>query len=247
MFKTGCARIALTAALALGSAGIATAVDAGAAGATGTIATTMYIRVNEAKVGSVTSDPVSKMSVSGLPHNATGTVTFSQGGSTLCSVTLPTRICSTPAFGLGTYTGFTALYSGDATYLGTTAYNSPSLTVVTATGSTTCGKIMGYVGKKVAFQFCLASQVGAQITGASLLSGGTMTWNGGKGTSTFAVTATTPGQGVCSAGHYEEDVSGTVTADTSTFITVGDVVAYDVCILSTSGIVKLVPGTIAQF
>ena len=37
------------------------------------------------------------LSVSGLPGGATGTVTFTSGGSTLCVATLPATSCSTSA------------------------------------------------------------------------------------------------------------------------------------------------------
>ena len=52
--------------------------------------------------------------------------------------------------------------------------------------------------------------------------------------------------GCLHAGHAEEDFTGTVTADGSTFTTVGGTVTYDVCESST-GVVKLVPGTKATF
>ena len=61
------------------------------------------------------------VSVAGLPGDATGTVTFSSGGSPLCTATLPAISCQTSAtLTPGTYP-VTAVYSGDANYLGTTA------------------------------------------------------------------------------------------------------------------------------
>jgi hypothetical protein len=61
------------------------------------------------------------LSVAGLPGDATGTVTFSSGGSPLCTATLPAISCQTSAtLAPGTY-AVTATYSGDANYHPTTA------------------------------------------------------------------------------------------------------------------------------
>ena len=61
------------------------------------------------------------LSVTGLPGDATGTVTFTSNGSTLCTVTLPTASCTTStALDPGTY-DVTATYSGDSNYNGAAA------------------------------------------------------------------------------------------------------------------------------
>ena len=61
------------------------------------------------------------LSEAGLPAGATGTVTFTSGGSTLCTALLPATSCQTSAtLGAGTYP-VTATYSGDANYKGTIA------------------------------------------------------------------------------------------------------------------------------
>ena len=80
-----------------------------------------------------TSDTVS---VSGLPGGATGTITFTSGGSTLCVVSLPATSCSTSAtLAPGTYP-VSATYSGDTNYDPTTATGA-SFTVVKADTSMT--------------------------------------------------------------------------------------------------------------
>ena len=71
------------------------------------------------------------MSVTGLPVDATGTVTFTSGGSTLCITTLPVTSCLTPAtLAPGPYP-VTATYSGDSNYNGAIATGA-SFTVTQA-------------------------------------------------------------------------------------------------------------------
>ena len=61
------------------------------------------------------------LSTSGLPVNATGTITFKSGGTTLCVATLPATSCATPTtLTPGTYP-VSAVYSGDSNYTGTGA------------------------------------------------------------------------------------------------------------------------------
>ena len=73
------------------------------------------------KAGSVAFGTAQTLSVTGLPDGATGTVTFSSGGKTLCTATLPATSCDTSAtLPAGTYP-VTATYSGDAGFNGATA------------------------------------------------------------------------------------------------------------------------------
>ena len=65
--------------------------------------------------GAVVVDGDAQLSVTGLPADATGTVVFSTGATTLCTVTLPTVACTVPDLADGSYT-VTAAYSGDAVY-----------------------------------------------------------------------------------------------------------------------------------
>ena len=244
MLDNRIARIALTMALALGTIGIAVVVDAPAAGATGTAIT---IKVNGGNTTAVTTSPTSTIAVYGLPSRATGTVEFDQAGSPLCTATLPLHSCTTSSLAPGTYAGITGTYTGDGTYTGSTSTNSVTLTVLSGGGlSTTCSKMAGYVTKKITFSFCQVSQKGAHLSGVDLLTGGALTWNASKTVTTFTGSATSPGQGACTAGHTEEDFTGTVTADTSTFAAAGGAVTYSFC-ESTRGVVKLVPGTKATF
>ena len=220
---------------------------AGVAGATGTTPSPFTIKVNGANTTTTTTAPTSTMTVVGLAGAATGTVEFDQAGSALCTVTLPSHTCTTGTLAPGSYPGITATYSGDTTYAGSTSTNSVSLTVLSSGGpSTTCSKVSGYESKKITFSFCQVSQKGPQLTGTSLLTGGSLTWNASKAVTTYTGSATSPGQGACTTGHTEEIFSGTVTADGSTFATVGGTVSYDVCV-STAGVVKLRPGTKATF
>jgi large repetitive protein len=77
---------------------------------------------------------------SGLPGAATGTVTFTTGGTTLCTVTLGSgNTCATPvSLVVGTYP-VTATYSGDATHLGST--DTTSFAVTKQTTSFTAGAL----------------------------------------------------------------------------------------------------------
>jgi len=104
----------------------------------------------------------------------------------------------------------------------------------------------GHVTTKIAFTFCQVAQGGAYLPGADSLTGGALRWKVSSTVTTFAGSATSPGQGACSTGHVEEDFTGTVTADTSSLVAVGGTVTYRYC-QSPSGVVKLVPGTKATF
>jgi hypothetical protein len=70
------------------------------------------------------------LAASGLPSGATGTVSFTSGSSSLCTATLPTMTCSTSASLAAAAYPITATYSGDASYAGSTA--QASLTVTAA-------------------------------------------------------------------------------------------------------------------
>ena len=72
------------------------------------------ISVNAAPAPATYGTPVT-LTVAGLPSGATGTVTFTEAGTTLCSVALPATSCVATGLSAGTHT-VGAHYSGDATY-----------------------------------------------------------------------------------------------------------------------------------
>jgi len=85
--------------------------------------------VESAAPASVTYGTADTLSVTGLPGDATGTVTFTSDGSTLCTATLPASSCPTSdALDPGTYT-VTATYSGDGNY-NSAAVTGASFTVI---------------------------------------------------------------------------------------------------------------------
>jgi hypothetical protein len=240
-------RAAIAVALGLGGVGIATVATSAEAGATGSTPTAFTFTVNGANATSTTASPVSTVALAGLPVGATGTIEFDSGATVLCTANLPATSCSTVSLSNGTYPGIAGTYSGDATYAGSTSTNTVDLTVGSGGGpSLSCGKMSGFQSKKAAIAKCGVAQAGAHFPGADLLTGGTVTWARSKTTTTFTGAANSPGQGSCATGRVEYDFSGTVTADTSTFVTVGDAVGYNVCVNSTTGVIKLVEGTRAS-
>jgi hypothetical protein len=64
------------------------------------------------------------LSVAGLPGNATGTVSFTSGTTTLCTATLPALSCDTPVTLAPATYPVTATYSGDGNYDGASADTS---------------------------------------------------------------------------------------------------------------------------
>ena len=81
------------------------------------------------------------LSVSGIPGDATGTVSFKSGTTTLCTATLPTHSCSTSStLGAADYS-ITALYAGDINYDGSSA--TTSFTITKATTSITASATPG--------------------------------------------------------------------------------------------------------
>jgi hypothetical protein len=110
-----------------------------------------------------------------------------------------------------------------------------------------CHKIFGHITTKVTIAKCGVAQKGATFAGADILTGGTLTWGKTRMTTSYTGTATSPGQGACGSGKVEYDFTGTVTADTSTYVSVGDTVTYDVCVATATNVVHIVKRTTASF
>jgi hypothetical protein len=107
---------------------------AGGAGFTVTQAGVSY--TESAAPATVPYGTADTVSVAGIPADATGTVTFTSGGSTLCVATLPAISCQTSAtLAVATYP-VTATYSGDSDYTGGDATGA-SFTVAQAGTSMT--------------------------------------------------------------------------------------------------------------
>lgn len=130
---------------------------------------------------SVPFGTASTLAEAGLPGNATGTVTFASGGSTLCTATLSTTSCLSPlTLPVGVH-AITATYSGDGNYVGSTA--ATSLTVTQATPSFTASATPPTV------PFGTASTLAE--TGLSVSATGTITFTSGASTLCTATLPTT--------------------------------------------------------
>jgi hypothetical protein len=103
------------------------------------------------------------LSASGLPGDATGTVSFSSGTTTLCTTSLPSLDCDTsPALAVGSYR-VTATYSGDANYEGAVA--STGFTITRSSDAMIASAIPGSApyGSAVSLS---ASGLPADVTGS---------------------------------------------------------------------------------
>jgi hypothetical protein len=114
-----------------------TATYSGDSNYVGSTATTSFTITQASTSFTAAANPTStaygntvNLSVSGLPSGATGTVTFTSGGSTLCAtgaISLGSAACSTAALAANTYP-VTATYSGDSNYQGSHATTSFTVT-----------------------------------------------------------------------------------------------------------------------
>jgi hypothetical protein len=89
-----------------------------------------------ARAHSIAQGQSQTLTLSGLPADATGTIMFNANGKTLCTATLPATSCTARGLGAGSY-HVTAVYSGDANYLRTTADVSFTVTPAPKTTTTT--------------------------------------------------------------------------------------------------------------
>jgi hypothetical protein len=131
----------------------------------------------------------------------------------------------------------------------TTSDTKKVTTSVTITG-VVCKKVSGKLSKSITIKKCTPkspTNKSATVPGASLTSGGTLTWKTSSQTTVLATSTTSPGQGGCKAGSTERDVTGSVSSGgTSTYTHTGDYVALRLC-QTGSGAVSLVKGTTALF
>jgi len=95
--------------------------SATATGASFTITKASTSMTESAAPASIPFGTSDSVSVTGLPAGATGTVTFTSGGSTLCVATLPALSCATPTTLTPGLYPVNAAYSGDGNYSSTTA------------------------------------------------------------------------------------------------------------------------------
>ncbi len=99
------------------------------------VASTTFIA--SATPASVPFGASSALAASGLPGAATGSVTFTSGGTTLCTTLLPATTCDTPTtLDAGSYP-ISATYSGDSNDTGFTATTSLTVTPVTTSFTAT--------------------------------------------------------------------------------------------------------------
>jgi hypothetical protein len=113
-----------------------------------------------------------------------------------------------------------------------------------ASAPVSCSKISGNIATTATLKGCGGGLGKGTAPASAFASGsGTITWKGkGKGTTDISVTPTVVGQGGCKNGSTEVDVAGSVTADTSGKVTVGDPVSARVC-FDSNGKLSLVKHT----
>lgn len=111
-----------------------------------------------------------------------------------------------------------------------------------------CAKIGGTITSTMTISKCTPKSKlfkSASAPATSLAGGGTLTWAPGGQTTTVSLSVTPLGQGGCAHNWSEFDVNGSVTADTSGYVQVGDAVSARACVQNKGGKMKLVAGTTA--
>ncbi|HVC41163.1 MAG TPA: Ig-like domain repeat protein [Candidatus Saccharimonadales bacterium] len=168
----------------------------------------------------------STLAESGLPGNATGTVTFTSGGNTLCTATLAATSCLTATSLVAGVYAITATYSGDGNYIGSTA--STSLTVTQVASSFTASAMPSTVPFGTASTLAESGLAGNSTGPVTFTSGGrilcTATRPGATGCATsaalavgtYAITATYAGDGSYTGSTAATSL--TVTVATTTFV-----------------------------
>ena len=189
---------------------------------------------------------VAPLSGSGTP---TGTVSFTAGSVALCTATLVGGRASCSASdeprGLDS---ITANYNGSASYFPASALASQTV------GSISCTHAAGSLDPTT---FDFTATLSQCTPGSNENRKGTLTGSPESGTIVWEPSGQTtigtlsmfsfPPEDLCRKGWTEADVTGTITAGTSTYTAVGDGVAIDVCLNSKTNRVMLAKGTTATF
>jgi hypothetical protein len=194
-----------------------------ASGASFTVTLASIAMTESAAPASIPYGTSDTLSVSGLTNGATGTVTFTSGGSTLCTATLPATSCATSSTLVPGVYPVTATYSGDANFAGATATGA-SFTVTRAGTSMTESASPPSIG--------FGSQDTLSIAGLPAGATGTVTFTSGGATlctatlpATSCQTATTlvPGSYPVTATYSgDSDYAGTTATGASFTVTKAD-------------------------
>jgi len=174
-----------------------------------------------------------QLSASGLPSDATGTVTFTSGGSTLCTtgqLSSGSASCSTGVLTQGSYP-VTATYPGTADYVGSTASTSFTITKAATSFTASATPTSASVGNTV------------QLTASGLPSGATGDVIFSAGGSTLCTTgAISSGAASCATGEVPTGsyaVTATYSGDSNyqgaTTTTSFTITSDPVLVISTAG------------
>jgi hypothetical protein len=178
---------------------------------------------------------------------ATYNCSVATGTTVSCLVYFPPGSAADDAFTVVLDGVTNTLTTGPTTVsVSTTVDTKASTAPVTITG-VTCAKVSGKLSGKISLKKCTPKVTADKLAkgpGASLTSGGTLTWKKSHQTTILSTSASSLGQGACPNGSTEHDITGSVTGGNSTYTNSGDYVHVRLC-QSASGAVKLVPGTTA--
>jgi YVTN family beta-propeller protein len=165
-------------------------------------ATSFTVQIDGGSAATIGSGSQATLSAIGLPADATGTITFTVGATTLCTATLPAVDCQTSlALAVGNYGAITAHFTNtDGTYADSDSDNTVTIDVAPVVSglSPTSGPESG--GTTVAISgsgFTAASAVSfgsTPATGFTVTSDGVVTATAPAGTSTVDVTVTAAGE-----------------------------------------------------
>ena len=210
--------------------------SAAASGASFTVTKADTSMTESAAPASVAYGAQDTLSVAGLPGTASGTVTFTSGGSTLCSATLPVTSCQTStSLAPGTYV-VTATYPGDSDFNGTTA------TGATFTVTKTDASISESASPAT---IAYGAQDTLSVTGLAADATGTVTFTSGGSTLCIATLPATSCQTSTSLTPGTYSVTAQYSGDTNYNAATATGASFTVTNASTSMIEAAAPATIA--